>query len=190
MYEDSPKTRSTPLAYFLWCGGFIFLFGLHRFYLKKYISGTFWLLTLGCLFIGQIFDFFWIPGRVKKLNAFAQLRRHSMPPRMPSPSKTCLDCGERIAVAARLCRHCGSDLTQPRQPSKTCPDCGERIASAARLCRHCGSDLTRPRQYEDNITISACPECEHILEIPSHLIGVPGQCEHCGQHITPYATVT
>jgi len=55
-------------AYLLWGLGFFGFCGLHRFYLGKPVSGIFWLLTFGLLFLGQFVDFFLIPNMVKERN--------------------------------------------------------------------------------------------------------------------------
>lgn len=164
--------RAQAPAYILWFGCVFLLFGLHRFYLRQYVTGVIWFCTFGFFFIGQFVDLFLIPGRVETLN-MRELER-----------------------AKRLRRSTGhtpvptQQSSQPRPPGmplrKSCPDCGESIASPARVCRHCGLDLTQPfQEREDAITICACSECGHILEVPNHLLGVPGKCEHCGVVTTP-----
>ena len=42
--------------------------GLHRFYMGKFISGAFYLLTLGWLYIGVVYDFFTLNGQVSARN--------------------------------------------------------------------------------------------------------------------------
>ena len=53
------QTHSKTIGYILWIFG---IFGAHRFYYGKPISGTIYFFTLGLLFIGWIIDLFLIPG--------------------------------------------------------------------------------------------------------------------------------
>ncbi len=48
--------RSMLMAYLLW--GFLGVFGIHRFYLGRPISGVIWLLTGGLAGIGWLVDVF------------------------------------------------------------------------------------------------------------------------------------
>ena len=70
--------KSNTQAYILWLFCCIGLFGIHRFYAGKTLSGFIWLFTLGLLGIGQLFDLLTIPGMVKEANArrgFVTLRQ-------------------------------------------------------------------------------------------------------------------
>jgi len=60
--------KSTGIAYLLWCACIFGLFGIHRFYAGKSISGIIWFLTLGLLFIGQAVDLILIPGMIEEAN--------------------------------------------------------------------------------------------------------------------------
>ncbi len=51
------------IAYLLWLLAFIGLFGVHRFYTGRWVTGLIWLFTGGLLLIGQIIDLFLIPGQ-------------------------------------------------------------------------------------------------------------------------------
>ena len=44
------------MAYVFWLAGLLGFFGLHRFYMGRWISGTLWLLTGGFCFVGQLID--------------------------------------------------------------------------------------------------------------------------------------
>ena len=54
---------------------FLGIFGVHRFYLGKWLSGLLWLVTLGLLGIGIIYDFWTLNDQVTVRNAQA-LREH------------------------------------------------------------------------------------------------------------------
>jgi len=60
--------KDKTIAYLLWCGCFVGLCGLHRFYNGKYGTGFLWLFTLGLAGIGQFIDLFTIPGMVENAN--------------------------------------------------------------------------------------------------------------------------
>lgn len=55
----SNNTHSIAVGYLCWIFG---VFGAHRFYYGKRITGTIWFFTLGLLFVGWIIDFFLIPS--------------------------------------------------------------------------------------------------------------------------------
>ena len=52
-------SHSKTIGYILWIFG---IFGAHRFYFGRPITGTIWFFTLGLLFIGWIIDLFLIPS--------------------------------------------------------------------------------------------------------------------------------
>ena len=60
--------KSKLTAYLLWCLGFIYCCGIHRFYLGKSGSGILYLCTLGVCGIGQFLDLFLIPSMVDEAN--------------------------------------------------------------------------------------------------------------------------
>lgn len=60
--------RSTPVSYILWLLCLVGLFGLHRFYHGRWVTGLIWLFTFGLLGVGQIVDLFLIPGMVRVSN--------------------------------------------------------------------------------------------------------------------------
>lgn len=55
-------------GYLLWALGLFGVCGLQRFYARKPLSGTLWLLTFGLCFIGQLVDLFLIPELVDQAN--------------------------------------------------------------------------------------------------------------------------
>ena len=61
--------KDKALSYILWFTCLIGFCGIHRFYLRRYITGVIWLLTGGLLFIGQFIDLFLIPGMVDRENS-------------------------------------------------------------------------------------------------------------------------
>ncbi len=56
---EGQQTHSKAMGYILWIFG---VFGAHRFYFGKPISGTVYFFTLGLLFVGWIVDLFLIPA--------------------------------------------------------------------------------------------------------------------------------
>jgi TM2 domain-containing membrane protein YozV len=60
--------KDKQIAYLLWFTCLIGLFGIHRFYLRRYVTGIIWFLTFGLLLVGQIVDLFLIPGMLEKEN--------------------------------------------------------------------------------------------------------------------------
>ncbi|NJK47814.1 TM2 domain-containing protein [Candidatus Gracilibacteria bacterium] len=64
-----PEPKNEPanlwLAYALWGLGLFGINGIHRFYLGRPVTGAVWLFSYGCLFMGQLLDFFLIPGMIK-----------------------------------------------------------------------------------------------------------------------------
>ena len=60
--------KDRQIAYILWFVCLIGFFGIHRLYLRRYVTGIIWLLTGGLLFVGQLIDLFLIPGMVEDEN--------------------------------------------------------------------------------------------------------------------------
>ncbi len=56
--------RSKAAAYLFWCFCFFQVYGIHRIYAGRYLSGIVYLLTFGFLFIGQFVDLFLIPDMI------------------------------------------------------------------------------------------------------------------------------
>lgn len=59
------ETHSLVIGYVLWILG---VFGAHRFYYGKPITGTLWFCTLGLLGVGWIIDLLLIPGMERAAN--------------------------------------------------------------------------------------------------------------------------
>jgi TM2 domain-containing membrane protein YozV len=70
--SDGGEDVAAGVAYGLWALCMLGVAGIHRFYLRKYITGTIWLFTWGLLGIGQFIDLFLIPGMVDE----RRMRRH------------------------------------------------------------------------------------------------------------------
>ncbi|MFN7229962.1 MAG: TM2 domain-containing protein [Synechococcaceae cyanobacterium] len=70
------ERRSVAVAYLLWALGLVALpfglpvalCGIHRFYCRKPLSGTLWLLTAGLCGVGQLVDLLLIPRLVEQAN--------------------------------------------------------------------------------------------------------------------------
>jgi hypothetical protein len=56
------------VAYGLWALGLVGVCGIQRFYNRKPLSGTLWLLTLGLCGIGQLLDLVLVPDMVRQAN--------------------------------------------------------------------------------------------------------------------------
>lgn len=160
-----PQMKSKPVAFLLWCLCLLGICGAHRFYLGKYVSGIVWFLTFGLLCVGQLMDLLLLSGQVDVANA--------------------LIVGRHLKAAGKYPGG-GVRAGRPGANRKRCPECAELVQADARKCRFCGADLALHRDADDvKITFCDCPECGHLLEIPSYLVGVPGKCTHCGELITP-----
>jgi TM2 domain-containing membrane protein YozV len=57
--RTTSNTHSVFVGYVVWLFG---IFGAHRFYYGRPVTGTIWFFTLGLLFVGWIVDFFLIPS--------------------------------------------------------------------------------------------------------------------------------
>ena len=75
-YYPVAGVKSAGIAYLLWCLGFVGVFGIHRFYAGRWISGIIWLLTGGLFMIGQFIDLLLIPGMIREANLEAALLAH------------------------------------------------------------------------------------------------------------------
>lgn len=68
--EADFKFRNGPYSYTLtWVLlTFLGVFGIHRFYMGKWLSGVVYLLTGGIFFLGILYDFFTLNDQVDELN--------------------------------------------------------------------------------------------------------------------------
>lgn len=53
---------------------FLGLFGLHRFYMRKWVSGLLWLVTGGLFLVGWLYDFWTLNGQVDEINRSGRAR--------------------------------------------------------------------------------------------------------------------
>jgi TM2 domain-containing membrane protein YozV len=51
---------------------FLGLFGVHRFYLEKWVTGIIWLLTGGLLLLGYVYDYWTLNRQIDAVNTAAQ----------------------------------------------------------------------------------------------------------------------
>lgn len=47
---------------------FLGVFGVHRFYLRKWLTGLLWLVTGGLFLVGWLYDFWTLNGQVDEIN--------------------------------------------------------------------------------------------------------------------------
>ena len=87
-YYAVAGVKSAGIAYLLWCLGFVGVFGIHRFYAGRWISGIIWLLTGGLFMIGHFIDLLLIPGMIREANLEAALLAHGTSiPQSPGPGQ-------------------------------------------------------------------------------------------------------
>lgn len=53
---------------------FVGIFGVHRFYLRKWLTGLLWLVTGGLFLIGWLYDFWTLNGQVDEINRRERIR--------------------------------------------------------------------------------------------------------------------
>jgi len=63
---DYGRSRSYTVSWILLT--FLGIFGIHRFYLGKWISGLIWLLTGGLLLLGLLYDLWTLNEQVDDIN--------------------------------------------------------------------------------------------------------------------------
>lgn len=75
VFTTPPGSKDMLVAYLIWI--FIGVFGGHRFYLNRPVSGIFFFLTFGFLGLGWLVDAALIPGMVEHCNLRARMRYHT-----------------------------------------------------------------------------------------------------------------
>jgi len=104
------------------------LFGIHRFYNGRIVSGIIWALTAGLAGIGWLVDLFLIPGMVRTCNLEERVYRHDvrltggMPGQVPVPAPPGVADGFRSIY----CTRCGSAMQVPQEAvgrQYQCPSC-------------------------------------------------------------------
>ncbi|AHI07156.1 TM2 domain-containing protein [Bdellovibrio bacteriovorus W] len=53
---------------------FLGVFGIHRFYLKKWVTGVIWFLTGGLFLVGYLYDFCTLNSQISELNSHRNTR--------------------------------------------------------------------------------------------------------------------
>jgi TM2 domain-containing membrane protein YozV len=66
-YLAGPKSYNVSWVLLTFLG----IFGIHRFYLGKWLTGLLWLLTGGLLLLGVLYDYWTLNGQVDEVNAGA-----------------------------------------------------------------------------------------------------------------------
>jgi TM2 domain-containing membrane protein YozV len=64
-YVEGPKDYNIAWALLTFLG----VFGAHRFYMGKWVTGLIWLCTFGLFFIGKLYDFWTLNEQVSAVNA-------------------------------------------------------------------------------------------------------------------------
>lgn len=66
-YVAGPKSYNVSWVLLTFLG----VFGIHRFYLGKWLTGLLWLLTGGLLLLGVLYDYWTLNGQVDEVNGGA-----------------------------------------------------------------------------------------------------------------------
>ncbi len=66
-YVAGPKSYNVSWVLLTFLG----IFGIHRFYLGKWLTGLLWLLTGGLLLVGVLYDYWTLNGQVDEVNGAA-----------------------------------------------------------------------------------------------------------------------
>jgi TM2 domain-containing membrane protein YozV len=66
-YVAGPKSYNVSWVLLTFLG----IFGIHRFYLGKWLTGLLWLLTGGLLLLGVLYDYWTLNGQVDEVNGRA-----------------------------------------------------------------------------------------------------------------------
>ena len=86
MEGSAPQRRHAVLAYALWGLGLVGFCGLHRLYLRRPVSGSAYLFSVGFFGIGQLLDLMQMQRRLEQANhpfLLAEARRAAAPAAEP-----------------------------------------------------------------------------------------------------------
>jgi len=64
IYEDGPTDYTVAWVLLTFLG----IFGIHRFYMGKWVTGLLWLCTGGLFFVGYVYDYWTINEQVTEIN--------------------------------------------------------------------------------------------------------------------------
>ncbi|MDR2521789.1 MAG: TM2 domain-containing protein [Spirochaetaceae bacterium] len=97
---------SKPFAYFLWLVSGCGWLGLHRFYLRKPVTGVVWALTGGLFGIGAIYDLLTLGVQVDNANMLAAMMHGVAPPPYGGGTRYVHDGSARIVREKESVEHC------------------------------------------------------------------------------------
>jgi hypothetical protein len=107
---------SPGVAFGLWCVCLFGLAGMHRFYLRKPVTGVIWLLTFGLLGIGQFVDLLRLRDMVEDENILAEGHRQKALGRAEArallPAKDPIDDLRQTLLKAAAARGGSISVTQ------------------------------------------------------------------------------
>jgi TM2 domain-containing membrane protein YozV len=104
---DKEEPYSTGISYLLWLSCLFGVCGIHRFYLGKTWTGLLYLLTFGCLGVGQVIDLFKMRDLVLLENTKAKMLGKGKPrerltgdgaPKQLLPARPPMDPREEIRM--------------------------------------------------------------------------------------------
>ena len=113
---------SKPFAYFLWLiSGFGFL-GLHRFYLRKPLTGILWMLTGGLCGFGSIYDLLTLGSQVDRANMELLLFNRAGPNGFYGGTRYAADANAHIIRNNASTEHAALRVAKANRGAVSAPD--------------------------------------------------------------------